>query len=144
MVFHWNLNDSKSSQVSRSLLSILTDLNNIVVLDGLHTSSYFQVRQSLYQSFGDCTKSTDYNLYRHHFHDSQFFQFSGKIEVLSFLFVFFQFYSLVSRDSKVLNSASSLLFVDYLLVWSRLGDPFVFQSPKGVYIIISLFASFSP
>ena len=31
MVFHWSLNDSKSSQVSRTLLSILTVLHNAVV-----------------------------------------------------------------------------------------------------------------
>ena len=32
MVFHWSLCDSKTSQVSRTLLSILDDLNNAVVL----------------------------------------------------------------------------------------------------------------
>ena len=31
MVFHWNLSDSKSPQVYRTLLSILADLNNAVV-----------------------------------------------------------------------------------------------------------------
>ena len=31
MVFHWNLSDSKYPQVSRTLLSILADLNNAVV-----------------------------------------------------------------------------------------------------------------
>ena len=31
MVFHWSLRDSKSPQVSRTLLSILADLNNTVV-----------------------------------------------------------------------------------------------------------------
>ena len=31
MVFHWSLSESKSPQVSRTLLSILSDLNNIVV-----------------------------------------------------------------------------------------------------------------
>ena len=31
MVFHWNLSDSKSPQVSRTLLSILAVLNNVVV-----------------------------------------------------------------------------------------------------------------
>ena len=31
MVFHWSLNDSKSPQVSRTLNSILADLNNAVV-----------------------------------------------------------------------------------------------------------------
>ena len=31
MVFHWNLSDSKSPQASRTLLSILAVLNNVVV-----------------------------------------------------------------------------------------------------------------
>ena len=31
MVFHWSLSDSKSPQVCRTLLSILADLNNVVV-----------------------------------------------------------------------------------------------------------------
>ena len=31
MVFHWSLSDSKSPQVSRTLLSILAFLNNVVV-----------------------------------------------------------------------------------------------------------------
>ena len=31
MLFHWSLSDSKSLQVSRTLLSILVDLNNAVV-----------------------------------------------------------------------------------------------------------------
>ena len=31
MVFHWSLSDSKSPQVSRTLISILTVLNNVVV-----------------------------------------------------------------------------------------------------------------
>ena len=31
MVFHWSLIDSKSPQISRTLLSIPADLNNLVV-----------------------------------------------------------------------------------------------------------------
>ena len=31
MVFHWIVSDSKSPEVSKTLLSILTDLNNAVV-----------------------------------------------------------------------------------------------------------------
>ena len=31
MVFHWSLSDSKSPRMSRTLLSILADLNNVVV-----------------------------------------------------------------------------------------------------------------
>ena len=39
-------------------------------LNGLHLSSYFQVLQSLYQSFDDCTTNTNYNWYNRHFHIS--------------------------------------------------------------------------
>ena len=31
MVFHWNLSDSKSLQVTRTLLSIPADLDNVIV-----------------------------------------------------------------------------------------------------------------
>ena len=31
LVFHWGLSDSKSPQISRTLLSILSDLNNVVM-----------------------------------------------------------------------------------------------------------------
>ena len=40
-----------------------------------------------------------------------FFQFPSKVEVLILLFIFFQFYSVVSRDSKVDNFADSVLFL---------------------------------
>ena len=48
-----------------------------------------------------------------------FFQFPSKVEVLILLFTFFQFYSVVSRDSKAHNFANSLFFLfDYYKVWS--------------------------
>ena len=87
-------------------------------LDSLHPSHYFQVSQSLYQSFGDCTKSTNYNWYNRHFHAPQFFQFPCKVDVLIPLFVFILFYSVALSDTKVHNSASSLFFVDNYIVWS--------------------------
>ena len=59
MVFLWSLSDIKSLQVSRTLLTILADLNDAVV--SLHLSRYFQVLQSLYQSFGDWSKNTNNN-----------------------------------------------------------------------------------
>ncbi len=40
-----------------------------------------------------------------------FFQFRSKAEVLSFLLIFFQFYSVVSRFSKVHNFTTSLLLI---------------------------------
>ena len=46
------------------------------------------------------------------------------------LFAFFQFYSMVRRDSKVHNFSSSLFFVNYNMAWPRLGDPFVSQKSQ--------------
>ena len=42
MVFHWSLGDSKSPQVSRTLLNIQDVLN----IDGLKSSANFQILQS--------------------------------------------------------------------------------------------------
>ena len=55
---------------------------------------------------------------------SPFFQFSSTFEVLISLFTFLQFYSVVSRDSKVDNFADFLFFVvvDYYKVWSSRRD----------------------
>ena len=44
-----------------------------------------------------------------------FFQFSSKVEVIIFLFIFFQFYSVVSWDSKVDNFAN-FLFLSFVLL----------------------------
>ena len=41
MIFHWTLSDSKSPQVSRTLLSILADFNNAVA--GLLISKSFSI-----------------------------------------------------------------------------------------------------
>ena len=60
-------------------------------LDGLHSSSYFQVLQSLYQSFADCTKSTNYNWNHRHFHFPRFFQFPSKVRVLNLFSLSFNF-----------------------------------------------------
>ena len=47
-----------------------------------------------------------------------FFQFPSKVEVFIFLFPFFQFYSMVSRDGKVHNSASSLFLLLLIIIRS--------------------------
>ena len=73
MVFHWSLSDHKSPQVSRTLLGILADVKKCCSFDNLNSSRYFQIFQSLYQSFGDCTKGTNYNWYNRHFHVPLFF-----------------------------------------------------------------------
>ena len=98
-------------------------------LDGLHSFSYFQVLQSLYQTFGDCTERSNYNWYHCHFHIRCFFHFPGKVQVFIPLLVFFRFLSEVCRDSKVHNSAHSLFFC-----WLSLGNPFVYQN-SSLYVL---------
>ena len=50
--------------------------------DDLDPSSYFQILQSLYQSFSDRTERADHNWYLRHFHVPPFFQLSSKVLVL--------------------------------------------------------------
>ena len=49
MVFHWSLSDSKSPQVSRTLLSILTDFSNVFV-------SIVSICPLISKSSSSCTK----------------------------------------------------------------------------------------
>ena len=105
MVFHWSLSDSKSPRH----FSILTILNNVVVW-------MVSTHPLISKSFGDCTKSTNYNWDKRHFHVSQIFQFPSKLKIF-FLFVFFQFYSMVSHDNKVHNFVCS----PFLLIIIRSG-----------------------
>ena len=138
MIFHWSLNDNKSPQVSRTLLSILTVLNNVVV-------SMVSTRPPISKSFSPFSKPlvtvpnaliTIGIIVTCMFHG--FFNSLAKVEALILLFTFFQFYSVVSRDSKVDNIANSLFFICWLLLglvfWPRLGDPCVCQSPIRVYV----------
>ena len=58
------------------------------MFDGLHSFRYFQVLQSVYQSFGDCTQGTNYNWYNRHFHILQFLARSSHIFFFSLSFNF--------------------------------------------------------
>ena len=71
---------------------------------------YYVIRvlQIYYQSFGDSTEYTNNNRYYSHFMFHYFFHFFCKINVLIFVFAYFQFNSGVSRNSKVNYLASSL------------------------------------
>ena len=69
-----------------------------------------------------------------------FFNSSNKVQVFILLFTSFQFYSVVSQDSKVHNSVSSLFFFFFSLLIiirsgrlvARLSDPLVCQNSWGV------------
>ena len=133
VVFHWSLNDIESPQVTRTLLSILDDLNNAVVW-------MFFTRRLIFKSSYICTNPsvtvpcvpiTIGIIVTFMFHS--FFQFSSKVQVLIFIFTFFQFYSVFSRDSQISNLGSSLFccLSLCLVVWPRFSDPFVCQNPRG-------------
>ena len=115
MVFYKSLSDSKSPQVSRTLLSILAVLNN-VVLWMVSTRPPTSKSSSPFSNPLVTVPNAPITIgiiFTCMFHSLFVFQIPNKFEVLILLFTFFQFYSVVSRDSKVDNFENSLLFVDY-------------------------------
>ena len=96
MVFHWRLSDSKSPQVSRTLLNILAVLNNVIVwmVSTRPPTSLITVPKA------SITIGIIVTLMFHSFFNS-------------LARSFFQFYCVVSRDSKVDNFASSPFSVAY-------------------------------
>ena len=113
MVFHWRLSDSKSPQVSRTHLSILFVFNNVVVWVFSTRPPTSKSSRPFNNPLVTVKKApiTTGIIVTFMFH-SFFFQFSNKVEVLVSLFTFFQFYSVVSWDSKVDNfSGFSLLII---------------------------------
>ena len=111
MVFHWSLSDSKSPQVFRTLLSILAVLNNAVVwmvstrLPTSRSSSPFNNPLVIVPKW-PITIGISVTCMFH-----SFFQFSSKVVICVLLFTFFQFYSVVSRNSKIDNFANSLVLL---------------------------------
>ena len=106
MVFHWSLSDSKSPQVSRILLSILIVLINAVVWMVTTSKSSRLFNNSLVT----VPKTPIINgiiVTMFHFFFSIPWQGRGTYP----FFTFFQFYSVVSRDSKVNNFENSLFYL---------------------------------
>ena len=138
MGVHWSLSDSKSPQVSGTLLSVLAVLNNVVIWmvstrpPTSKSSSHFNNPLVTVTKVPITIGIIVTFVFR------SFFQFTSKVKVLIFLFTFFQFYSVVSRDSEVANFAYSLFCCCWLLwsliFWPKLGDPCVCQSPIRVYV----------
>ena len=118
MVFHWRLSDNMSPKVSRTLLSILAIFNNAVVWMVSTRPPISKSSRPFNNPLVAVPKApikigiiVTFMLY-------SFFQFSCRVDVLISLFTFFQFYSMVCRDSKVDNFADFLFF---LLIIIRIG-----------------------
>ena len=133
MVFHWSLSDTKTPQVSRTLQGILTVLNNVVVFmfsthpSTPHSSSPFNNPLVTLPN----APITIGIIVTFLFHRS--FQFPSKVEVLILHFTFFQFYSVVSRYSKVHSFACSFFYADYYKVWCSGRDYLMMHVHRGQY-----------
>ena len=110
MVFHWSLSNSKSPQVSRILLSILAVLNNVVVWM-VSTRSLISKSSSPFNNHLVTVPKASITIgiiVTFMFHS--FFNSLAKSRYLSFFSLSNFIYSVVGRDSKVHNFASSLYF----------------------------------
>ena len=93
-------------------------------LDGLHSSSYFKVFEYWYQSFGGCTKSTNYNSYNRHLHDPLFFfsiPLKGWRTYTSFRFISMLFSCPAGQQSSQFGKFPFFFFFfffTYYKVWS--------------------------
>ena len=134
MVFHWSLRDSKSPQVSRTLLSILAVLNNAVVWMVSTRPSTSESSSPFNSTLVTVPKAPIPIGIIVNFMLHSFFQFPSKVEVLILLFTFFQFYSVVSRDSKVDNFANSIIIYSSRVFHISIGWWFF----TGVWVTASL------
>ena len=118
MVFHWIFSDSKTPQVSRTLLSILAYLNNVAVWM-VSTRPLFSKPPSPFINPLVTVPRAPIIIGKNvTLHVLQFFQFPSKVKVFILLFSFFQFFLLRSaRIKKIHNSANSL----FLLIITRPG-----------------------
>ena len=110
MVFHWSLGDSKSPQVSRTLLGILAVFNNAVVRMVSTRSPTSKSSRPFNNPLVSVPKEPIITGIIVTFMFHSFFHFSSKVKVLISLFTFFQFYSVLCRDRKVDNFADFLFF----------------------------------
>ena len=114
MVFHWSLSDSKSPQVSRTLLGILADLNNTVFWM-VSTHQLISKSSSLYTnplvivSSAQIISGITVTLIFH-----SFFSSLAKFRYLSLFSI-----SVVSRNSKVCYLGGSL-FIFFLFCFGHL------------------------
>ena len=80
-------------------------------MDGLYSSCYFQVNQSLYRWYGDCSKNANHNGYHH-----DLFNSLAKMSYLWFFSISFNF-TLWSAGTAKSTILQVLFFVDYYKFW---------------------------
>ena len=135
-MFHWSLSDSKSPQITRTLLSILAVLNNVVVWV---VSTRPQTSKSSSPFINPLVTVpnapiTITIIVTFMFHS--FFNYLPRLRYLSF---FSHFFSFILWSARTAKSTILQIFVFFFLIirsgfCPRLGDPCVCQSPTGVSV----------
>ena len=142
MDFHWSLSNSKSPQVSRTLLSILTDLNNAVVWMVSTRSPTSKSSNPFNNPLVTVPKApiTIGIIITFMFHS--FFNSLARSRDLFFSYSFsFILWSAGTAKSTILQILSFFFFFFFffwwlfssLVFWPRLSDPFVCQSRIGIF-----------
>ena len=124
MVFHWNFDDSKYPQVFRTLLSMLVDLYKTVIWM-LSTCSLIFNPLGIVPS-APTTIGITVTFMFHSFFSSLVRFKNLSLFLISFIFSLWYAHTVKSTIQQV------LLFgwiSQSLVIWPRLGDPFVFQNP---------------
>ena len=121
LVFTWNLSDCNYLQVSRTLLSIPTNLRNVVVLN-ISIFPLIYVSSSLFEDRSMCI---NYRWYHRFHHVPHLLQLSGKILVS---FHFFHYLCVIRLNGKI----QVLFFLFFLVnsheVWSSRWDRRIYPS----------------
>ena len=131
MVFRWSLSDSKSLQVSRTLLSILTVLNNVIVWmvsfrpPTSKSSSPFNNLLVIVPK-APIRIGTIVTFMVHSFYNSL-----ARSRYLSFFSHSFRFILWSAGTAK--STILQILFF-FCWFWPRLGDPCICQSSIGIYV----------
>ena len=135
MVSHWNLSNSKSPQVSRTLLSILADHNKAVVWI-VSTCAFISKSSSPFTKIlgivpsAPTTIGTTVTVMVH-----SFFSTSARSRYLSLFSLSFLFTLGSVGTGKSTIREVLLFFLTIIKVWSTLGDPFVSQNPREIYAV---------
>ena len=138
MVFHWRLSDSKSLQVSRTLLSILFVFNNSIVWlvsTRPPTSKSSRPFNTLLVTVPKAPITIDIII------TFMFYSFFNSLARSRYLSLFSNSFSFILWSAGTAKSTILQIFfffIDYYQVWSSgrspKGDPFVCQSSIGVYV----------
>ena len=128
MAFHWSLSDSKTLQLSRTLLSILAVLSKAEVWMVSTPPPICKSSSPLCNSLVTVPKAPSYIIV--------FFSSLARSRYLSFFSHSFSFILWSSRTAKstILQALFFCWSILGLVFWLRLGDQFLCQSPIGVYV----------